>query len=1653
MNENLFTLLTRWRNRAEDVPRLAVLSTRLLRFVVLLCIGLYGQNLNAQCVDCSNVTGIDITVDCAEAIPSPEDLLIINPSCASGATTITFADVVVNATTVTRTYTYGPTGETCSHDITVTAGPAAAPTISCPNNVIEVLDEGQCEKIVFLAVPAVTNACGFPMDVIVTSAPTLGLASGSAFPIGTTTLTYTVFGFDGAVPDLDICTVDVTINEFSGTVSTLGCQNFINLSTAEGCEVLITPNMVLGNGNYLCEDNYTVTVIGLTPASAITTVLGGVLIDATLLDGFATNGISSAFNVMVTDNSNPTTNSCWAEGWTIEDKMAPTICCSDFSISCIDPTDPTELATNGEKETYVATTPVNIPIPATNSSFSLVEIPIEVFDCPTPVIDVDVVLEMGTSSLGEYAAELVHPDGTVVSLFNRPDNGAATPVVCTTTGLVVLFNDEATQTHADFQTACEPSTGNITGSFISASVLSAFDTKPAGGTWILRVYSYGAVTNNITRAELIVEADFAHPFAQDDCTTVTTSMADEIVGTICDGQQILRTWTVTDANSRTDVCTQTITIVRPTLDDIVCPLNWNGETGEMPVLSCAPGSFDLDVNGHPSPTHTGVPTYNDLPINGLCMFNFADNNGLPYSDVIFPGSCSGNVTYKRTWMILDMCTGVMIPCVQTIKVVDTDGPTITCPTYATVGVGTGCVGNVNLDAPPMTDDCDATTNLTYTATTTGGTLIRDAVTGIYNLSNLAVGTSYVVTYIGSDGCGNTSTCTSTIDVADLQGPSVSCTSLENLTLNNFGTATINAQTQLETANGNSDNCGIVTYEVRLPSDCSTVPQTTFASSVGLGCCHAGTDVVVEFRVTDAAGNSNTCSTTIAVSPYADFGFTTCPTPANTTLECNDIAGDLATIGLTNVVQTPTVIEVSHTDISGVTNQTAGYYPVSGVRFNGCGTAAVSIVDIDNSTSCGLGNVTRTYTVTSGSQTSTCVVVFDVENNQLPFDLTTIVLNDATVQCTDITSQTNPDPSQLPMNQQGPIISSLISGCQDVQVMGYTNNILTPAPADPGVCTKILRTFTIWDECAAVSVERVQLIKIMDPGPTFTGCPGVENLTIGETSATVVTATDVCGNTNTPVSYAIDLNSDGGTPDAVGTGGDLSTIVGMVGGANFPIGSHTVTFSASGCNITNTCSVVINVNFDCTTFGALLNPAYNLNVGDISGSGTFDPTITDMYAPPVVPIAGISITKPDGSPATFTCADLDKNIAPAPTNVDVVFHLPGGVACPVTMRITDSSSPSITCNTPLQVNIEVGDTGVGGTDIPRTIVLTDVSVVASDEAACTATNLLTYTFSPATVSCADLGNLSTVDVPVIVTVSDGYTSAVCTNSVTLVSASGAAACGSTPPSANVVGSISNESNSMLENVTVTPASGMDVSMTDINGTYNLNLATNENYNVTPEKDDDYLNGVSTYDIVLMSKHILQIDLLDSPYKMIAADVNKSGGITTLDMVELRKVILFINDEFSNNSSWRFVDANYAFPDTTNPFGEIFPESYAINGLTGDMEDLDFVAVKIGDVNGTAVTNGFSGDSDSRDFNGTLELEMKDVHVKAGQTHTIEVKANDFNNMLGYQFTMAFDGLEVTDVTPGELTSLTTANFGMQRLQEGMLTTSWNSTDAVSLADGA
>ncbi|MFT5763824.1 MAG: photosystem II stability/assembly factor-like uncharacterized protein, partial [Saprospiraceae bacterium] len=95
-------------------------------------------------------------------------------------------------------------------------------------------------------------------------------------------------------------------------------------------------------------------------------------------------------------------------------------------------------------------------------------------------------------------------------------------------------------------------------------------------------------------------------------------------------------------------------------------------------------------------------------------------------------------------------------------------------------------------------------------------------------------------------------------------------------------------------------------------------------------------------------------------------------------------------------------------------------------------------------------------------------------------------------------------------------------------------------------------------------------------------------------------------------------------------------------------------------------------------------------------------------------------------------------------------------------------------------------------------------------------------------------------------------------------------------------------------------------TDVNGDYAIeNISSSTACIITPVKNLNIRNGLSTIDILNLQKHILLIDTLDSPYKIIAGDVNNSNSVSTFDLVNIRKVLLFSQDTFINTDSWRFI----------------------------------------------------------------------------------------------------------------------------------------------------
>lgn len=218
--------------------------------------------------------------------------------------------------------------------------------------------------------------------------------------------------------------------------------------------------------------------------------------------------------------------------------------------------------------------------------------------------------------------------------------------------------------------------------------------------------------------------------AVDACGTFTINFSDDVVP-ICPGTPSLtRTWTANDQCGNQSSCDQIIS-----LDD-----------SPPPVIVCPPDVFQecgLSID----PIDTGTAT--TLFGCGVVEILYFDN---------FITVCGGSGTIIRTWSGIDECDN-LVSCTQSIILIDTTPPSITCPPPITVDC------SVALD-PPITGDpiinetCGSFTKFFTDMPGTGcgdsGLLIR--------------------TWSAVDGCNNSSNCQQFITVTSEVSVEIVCPS-------------------------------------------------------------------------------------------------------------------------------------------------------------------------------------------------------------------------------------------------------------------------------------------------------------------------------------------------------------------------------------------------------------------------------------------------------------------------------------------------------------------------------------------------------------------------------------------------------------------------------------------------------------------------------------------------------------------------------------------------------------------------------------------------------------------------------------------------------------------------------------------------------------
>jgi len=625
-------------------------------------------------------------------------------------------------------------------------------------------------------------------------------------------------------------TQTITVNEYNGPVSTaLACNDHVNISADELCNIEIGADMFLEGGPYACYGDYIVNILVYNNPNVQTGDVNGLTIDFSDLLGEHT--------YEVTDPN--TGNTCWGT-FTVEDKLAPVLePADDVTVTCVE-TIPSSLNFNDLSMVTV----VENTVTDGDASFS-VNVPNNF-----TITDLNVIVmveSLSGNQTANHAAEVVAPNGTVIELWPLGVNGcgALLNYVADQQGV----DDLLCTTYTEGVNANPQPIFDLVGG--GNTPLDAVNGTSAQGTWTINITGatdiakYILVFNN---GEGLVEA--VTPDIPG-CGEASLSFSDTSVDNGCEGTIITRTWTATDASGNvSNSVVQTITVrnigvaeltLPPALVELPCGSGTDPE--DIVAFFDDPNTRDrplsptcqLDVIENNEGFPFAYPTYMQLGCDGAMHPQKVDNNVCSlfatYTDQEIPAcgvGCNGNVKVIRSWTILDWCDNTTTPYTQLIKAVDNEGPTFFTKDITVSTDPWGCEANIELDNPwELHDACDF--NPTWTVSGPAGVVIVGSMADGFTALGAPKGVHTFV-YTASDCCGNTTSVDATYTVVDGAPPVAIAKqniviSLTSSASNTEGIAKIFAES---IDNGSYDGCSDVKLEVRRVEDiCDVRGNTTF----------------------------------------------------------------------------------------------------------------------------------------------------------------------------------------------------------------------------------------------------------------------------------------------------------------------------------------------------------------------------------------------------------------------------------------------------------------------------------------------------------------------------------------------------------------------------------------------------------------------------------------------------------------------------------------------------------------------------------------------------------------------------------------------------------------------------------------------------------
>jgi hypothetical protein len=148
--------------------------------------------------------------------------------------------------------------------------------------------------------------------------------------------------------------------------------------------------------------------------------------------------------------------------------------------------------------------------------------------------------------------------------------------------------------------------------------------------------------------------------------------------------------------------------------------------------------------------------------------------------------------------------------------------------------------------------------------------------------------------------------------------------------------------------------------------------------------------------------------------------------------------------------------------------------------------------------------------------------------------------------------------------------------------------------------------------------------------------------------------------------------------------------------------------------------------------------------------------------------------------------------------------------------------------------------------------------------------------------------------------------------------------------------------------------ISTSLTGSDGKYTFNdLPQASSYFLKISRDINYLDGVSTFDVVMIARHILGVETFQDPYQVIASDVNLTRSVTTLDLIEMRRLILGLINVYPAEEHWVFVP-NQELSGPPDLVLSRLKELIEVP-VTGQLMEFNVRGIKLGDVNFNATIN--------------------------------------------------------------------------------------------------